>query len=403
VTGLTVIGAGDVLRRYVLGAAAATGSGYPLTICDVVDVRPIAVTRRACARAGCDDHVCIHRLAPDDPRGFARLASGLRRRQPVVVATPTPSHVSYAVDALSAGLTVAVEKPYAATAADAMSLDPWLAPSDGQRRLFLLGYYVLEKALPLLLLARRGAVPAAYASCVTVTHGTGSWGEWRAALGPLRQLSACILEGVGGKRSLSARSWVLDPASGGITLEQLYHLACIVALFADGEDVLVETVRLFTDRSVATRRSNEGSGGTAETLSGAVLLTSGGAVARIVAGKYVRAAAHQRWVNAEFEHGSVFMDLETMAMAGQAGGCSWAAHTTDPTPYATQFKIFGAKLAGADIAPELPLSKAGLALTSNIRATGLAAGIDTTDTPVLSRGLFDRVLRGDLELGALAT
>lgn len=102
-----VVGAGHMGRRHVAKVAALAAAGEPVGLAGVHDIdagRAIDAVKRLAAPA-----------LPD-------LVSLLARSDAIIVAVPTTAHHAVVASALGAGCDVLVEKPIAATAAEAEDL-----------------------------------------------------------------------------------------------------------------------------------------------------------------------------------------------------------------------------------------------------------------------------------------
>jgi hypothetical protein len=390
---LTMVGAGDVLRRYV-AAIAALDERYSLRIADIVDVRPAAETREAAAQAGCPSDVRVHEMRGTAVEDLDATLAAIPD-QPAVIATPMRYHVAYATRVLDRGLFAIVEKPYAHRRDDLERFDRAVA-RHGTDRLFLMGYYALEKGLPLLVLARGGDVDPVYLAGLTPEVPKARWAEVRASLGRVRSVSGCILEGRGTAAVLEARDWILDLEAGGTTVELFYHLVCLGWHFWEGCDIQLEQVVLLRD-SLAARWYEGRSGRPAgETFTAVRLRIGEHGSATLVAGKYVPESLHQRWLRVEFEGGTAAADFEarTLAVDSDAGRLDAALA---PCPaYTSQLRILAEKLRRASVPTELALFRGALLLTIGIREAGLAAGILGRDTRRLSEDAVRAYLDGEV-------
>lgn len=381
-TNLTVVGAGDVLHRYIAGAASVADTDG-IVIRDVIDVRPRSAIRASVALAGGDASIRVHEMRGLGGAALTEALATIPKPDAVIVATPTRFHVEQALAALEAGYTVALEKPYAASHEDAERFQSAVEQL-GLDRVFLLGYYALEKGLPLLVLSRSGAVDPEYRSSLTPLVAADDWASVRRELGSVTHISGCILEGIGPKGGLESRQWLLEPDSGGITLEQFYHLLCLMLPVGESQTAEIENVRLMTERGVAQKSQASTGRFPAETLTVATLRIGAGTRAELAAGKYVPTTLHQRWMHIEYAHGFASMDFESTQLLIVTRDRRLTVATANQGSYATQLLLLDAKLKRRSMTVELPLFRSALDLALDLRASGMIQGATMYDSQELT-------------------
>ncbi len=373
---ISVIGGGQVLREKYLSGLAENGE-IGIRITDVVDTRPAAEVEHELRGQPGTERLHIHTLTDSSSEGLVRLFEdkGLLS-QPAVVATPTKFHVGYAMALLDAGITLGVEKPYAGCVDEVRSFDAYLTPPV-MRRLFLFGYYLLEKGLPMTVLGRNERLDEAYVRLIEPSMNLGDWRGLREELGPTQSIRAILLEGGDASGRLDERLWVLDPNGGGNTVESFYHLVCLAFAIAGFPcSWEIRRVALRTHRETAARYKKIYGIAPAETLTASEALLGDGVEARFLCAKYVLPDLRQRWVEAEFARGHLHMNLEAGTMAISVGNRSLETRLRHTRRYATQFRLFATKLGVPELPIEYALMRDALLLTLQIRDRGVAAGID---------------------------
>lgn len=157
-----------------------------------------------------------------------------RRQEPVYVATPPSSHFAIASMALNQELPTIVEKPLVTSLGQLRVLD---SAGSGLNRLFAMGYYSLEKALPLKYLLNphytferflEVADADQTSKAVTLPEAISLF----ESLGALQQINISVLEDI--TRSVPVRSkrrhWSEEEYEGGVFLDLGVHVFSILAL-----------------------------------------------------------------------------------------------------------------------------------------------------------------------------
>jgi predicted dehydrogenase len=392
-TNITVIGAGEVFWNRYLKAASIVGKEYCFNISDIVDIRPPSAILAETDINQFDTTIYAHQLLDQTPDGLIRLLEYKDlSSHPVIIATPTLTHVPYASALLKHGMTVCVEKPLAANREHIDQFDK-VVKELGTDRLFLLGYYALEKGLAALVLANSGNVPKPYLNLLEPSVEPHLIGEIRASLGKVRYIRAVLLEGAGTAGRLNQRSWVLDQKSGGNTVETFYHLICmVIPFFGNGNQVKISHAELARHRATDQWFCKESGEQSAEALTAVHLSTDDAVEARLICAKYVPENLHERWMEIEFENGRVFADFEqgTLSIEGRDMQLSFALR--HKTKYSTQLTLFAEKLHTPNLRTEYRLFRDALLLTLEIRQQGIENGLYCYDTEDITREWLNKML-----------
>jgi hypothetical protein len=180
------------------------------------------------------------------PETTARIA--IATRDPILIATPTLSHIplvraltSVGSELLAPGyrLPLILEKPLCGPG----QLEELRAALQdyGTSHVFALSYYQLEKALPLVFVLTADASYLPYLH-VTLADSKAKPMPWTELcqgslkLGRLRKVSGWLLEGIERSQITDERLWLLDPRHGGVAYELMIHLLVLtqVALTSTG-------------------------------------------------------------------------------------------------------------------------------------------------------------------------
>lgn len=367
-----VIGSGDVFRRCYIVGNNHLPLGRRLRFALIIDIVPEEQVRKNLSRDLREYDFGIRRLLPPYQESFRSLIrQPTFRNLPILIATPTQYHVPYAKVGLEENHFVAIEKPIAACLEHVQQFQE-LIYKYGRSRMFLFAYYLLEKGLPLMVWSRQGRVDPFVESLLTFDSTLQDWQEARVALGEVLEVYGLILEGKGSAGRLDQRPWVLEPDSGGNTLETFYHLVCLSNVVVGLEcPLLVQDVRLARHNRITPKLGTE----TAETLTWASMKTRAGAKIELIAAKYVPPQLHQRWVVVKCERGLVKMDLEAQQLQIRTNDNYVLSSLRYPHRYTTQFMLLTEKLRRPVLPIEDTLLLQALAKTLEVREAGLRAGI----------------------------
>ena len=372
---ITIVGSGDVVKRRYLDLFCDERESMELQISNVIDIQPLADLDSA-TRSRLDQ-LDINYLQMSQPnshqRGESRLVEFMHhhgiRSQPVVLATPTPTHFAYAEELLQHDIQFAIEKPFVSDVSQAEALRSSVDGSVFERCLFLFGYYLLEKSLPSLILARSGNVPHVYLHSVRSTVIPSDWDALRTELGKVLVIRGALVEGIGLGASLAHRSWALQGVNGANTLETFYHLVCVALPFVDSGRIQLEAVSL---RACSDTLGNDtvSSDSFGETYTFAEFNCKDVNI-RLLCCKYAHPKASQRWLEVQFENGDARFDFESCTATIRCKERVEHCKLSYPTRYMTQFLLFQSFLGRDGIQAEYALSRDALALTQRIRQRGL--------------------------------
>lgn len=352
---VVLIGCGQVSRRRIVPALKVLDSEGVFALRHVVDILPV------------DDMATLSEFAPLRPR-FHQIAAqpgALARllQQPefasaaIVVATPTPWHVDHACAALAASCPVALEKPLCASTHALDELAGCLQHHDG-RLFFPLGYYLIEKGLPLLALARSGRLTPAQLDCLQGL-AVNDWAALRSELGAVSSVTGMLREGH------DERGWVHADGAGGHTLETFSHLVAMMLPWID-EPILEDAAVGFT---------SPGGGAQTETTIFARFRSPAGADVRLACQKDCQPHLRQRWLRVGFEHGSAMMDLETGLLTVETGRVRKSARLSRTLKYEPQLRAFAEKVAAPDTPTEYLVGRRSVAISIAVREQALARGM----------------------------
>jgi len=330
---MAIVGAGNVVRqRYSMGLASLYAAGFPLSV-EALFSLDDEESMEPLLEQGPFKQAFYRRL-PGDPREGARIISDCLPPEVVpVIATPTAFHVPYALELLPVFHQMAIEKPLCLDVALEAQFEEAIQAQGA--RWFPLSYYLLEKGLPYTWLQGDWATPALAPLFLKGSLASGEPISIRRLLGRCTRLEACILEGRGDAGSLGHRPWVLSPAGGGNTWETLFHLVALLAMTWPDQTVRIKSTR----RALCTSWVSLADGWDAADSARGVVLEGEGFTARLMAAKGISAKDHQRWLVAEYEHGRLFMDLETRRLTLHGPVRTDGLELRWQAPYETQFRL----------------------------------------------------------------
>lgn len=373
---LTVVGAGSVFATRYVPALRHLGLGTAFDLGHVIDIRSQKKVRQQLDALGLQN-VQYHRMTMGTQDELqAALVGPASNGGPILIATPGPSHVDHILAGMATGRVVAIEKPLT-TSARGHGLLAGTFGAQGVANLFTFGYYLQEKALPLLLLARSGNVPAGYHSFVDGVR-LSEWRRLRERLGRVRNVYGMLVEGE------DARTWPITPNGGGHALETFSHLVALASLWVSGMRLEWVKAGRFAGHST----------GSAESLVAVRLGGSDGVQASLLMAKYAPQAVCGRWLCVEFEHGRAFMDLESEMLTVVHRDTTVYARVERSLKYVPQFVQLFRQLYYDERYCELEAGMEAVQISLRAREAGACEGlISYTDTDVeellvTKRGVF---------------
>jgi len=322
---ITVIGCGDVVRKRILPALLAVYSPRQIAVAadrlsnrdlrflkkskisnyfSVQGAGAIASTGLQLARESCS------------PGAIEKIAAWAESRSRfAIIATPTPTHLDYALELARRGLRFAIEKPLIGTDAELR-----LLMQDSSKPLFdnafVLSYYWLEKALSLNYLL---SLHPAYRPLLNLEPAMAPQeiSFLRTRLGRLQQVTIEFLEG----EETQGRYWSELMRNGGMVMETLIHPVTLLFHLVRSQSPPNSTglwaeppvVHWFRNEDRAQRiqaKFHEEIGPTCVEIAG---IADGGIDVMIRCGKYQADQGEEvRRLVARYEHGWITSDLGTM-------------------------------------------------------------------------------------------
>ncbi len=368
--GFLIVGAGQVTQKRILPALSALG--VRSREIQLLDTGPAAGS-------------------PGDMSPSAIVDRLVKMRTPVIIATPTASHLFY-VEALAAeAMPFAVEKPIVAAEEELRRLrrEPHL-----MARGFSLGYYALEKALPVTYLMTRREV---YCSYLEASGGgqlpSGSELEDLVhRLGPVRSVHGWVLEDSSRSPSGDLRAWTEQPPSLGSLVETAVHPLHVAATIVPG-------LRSFIPSAIEVARHGP--------RAAAVLASTGQDIAptfvdargsagdvsvRVTVGKHMAPSAAARGLVAHFDHGRLVADFDARcAVLEHEEGARVELHVQRKrAPYEVQMSLFRSMTHRGWIGgryDQLDQQLDALEAWQAVRAFGRGAAVQTYDDERSPSGL----------------
>lgn len=341
---LTLVGAGQVAVNRIIPALNSESASKQFQLRNVIDVVS-EQEFRVRANGLLSDETLYHQ-APMNCGDFGRFlrTRGLSR-SPLIVASPSPLHGTHLIGSIREGCPTAIEKPLASTA-EALELVDLCTHNGANPLVFPFGYYLLEKALPLLALARSGCLTPVQMSLLS-NADPQQWRNARAALGKLLSFKALIQEGP------DDRIWPRNPAAGGHCLETLSHLFALAVCWSRG--LKVTNLLLAQTEAAADWPS--------ENVMLATLYDEGGTEFVLGCHKSTHPSRTQRWVRLEFERGQANMDMDMQVLHLRGGNLMGPTSLTTQTKYLPQLLMFAEKILKPSTPTEYAACSRSVALT----------------------------------------
>lgn len=302
---VTIVGGGAVVSERIVPALMALGTP-PCSI--------LVLDRNETARRGDffrQVGVVYEQFSSNDHLVGRVLAA----QAPTLIATWPDSHFAYASELVAAGIPIAVEKPLCANREDFVGFERLLSRHvESVMPLFCLGYYALEKALPLVCCFDADIAKQTSVLLTVETNGEKRQFDFDdvrqrlSRMGRLRALDLAILEGADRSPSGRERHWTEQSYLGGALLDTFVH-AMQLAIIVVGEGPWLERLK-WADGWCSDRLCElEADAGeipahcTSAQYDGHVKI-------RLVAGKFMNPARYRRSADLVLDNGSIFCDFD---------------------------------------------------------------------------------------------
>jgi hypothetical protein len=232
---------------------------------------------------------------------------------PAIIATPSSSHFAYVVALHSAGVRYALEKPLSNIGHEIRAIAEganYFKPS-----MFALGYYSLEKALPVTYLMQPNHHFSTYLEAKDL-HGGGAALdavmyplESVKRLGKLKRVRIDLIEGMSRSPARGKREWTEAPR--GLEFETFIHVLVLSKKLLAQSGKCWQNVRVKTVQAASSTESvipNAITFMRVDACVDDVKLT-------LSAGKYADERSLTRGGIAEYENGTIVMDFDAMTAA----------------------------------------------------------------------------------------
>ena len=331
----TIIGAGYVCCHRIIPALVQHG----------VHPSNISILSRRSSSNSVPANVGKVNLFEDDNE---ILRAALDRGSPVIVATWPDTHFFYASPLVESGVRVAIEKPLCCGHTCFEKFRRFfvqLRERGLENEAFCLGYYALEKALPLSVLFAPGLAKAA-TSLIEVVNGSNKppadlFAEARDRLGPIRSLKIKILEGLERSPVGPKPQWTELPNLGGVLFDTFVHVLQLAIVILGEAEWLQELS--WREGWHSSRLLELGLPCYTETPPHKIEAEASGPELEVslMAGKFIHPAECKRAAELVFENGTILCDFDRQRCIVEfAGGNPICLQTrTDNLALATRYGI----------------------------------------------------------------
>lgn len=221
------------------------------------------------------------------------IRDNLEQHSIVWVETPTHTHVAYLKELLDTSAElIALEKPITHDLAELTYVEKLLSNSISRNRIFFLNYYLLEKALPLVWLLYSNSC---YLKYLDIDHAFPTE-DWKTQLGRMTALEVQILEGE------ETREWALDMRYGGQWLETFIHNVQLASHMV-GSPYTWEQL----ERAIGAEENE-------------LHAYKNGVRIHLLQQKGVSEEKQQRYLEARYEGGRIFVDLQEQSLRLELNG-----------------------------------------------------------------------------------
>lgn len=313
---IVVVGTGDLYHRFLAPSLAyMQGKGILNVIC-TLDIRSKQKEDTFLGDKG-------HRLRSGEQK-LSVLLSDLKNQDPIVyLGHANNFHISDAEDLLSTGFRVILEKPYCINKIELETLKQLCQKYS--EKIVLVDYYLMRKAIPLLILSGLVKKDSFYLKTDEVIRTQENSkdilelsGQIKDILGDPSSISIKIMEGTTDSGKIDHRgSYLFDSARGGGMIQDL-GLHGIIALFAlksylgettPNSDLVIKTAKSKEYFEMATEQHKIPKDTVAETYSKLCFITKSNIPSEILAGKYVSDISYQKKILVNGSKGSLSLDL----------------------------------------------------------------------------------------------
>lgn len=393
---IVVVGGGEVfLLRYLPALCLTDFSRLRISaVLDICDADMLSIKiREICPGSA----ISVYQSQSSEPNDLISLIEKKNLLEhPIIISTPTALHVPFSLALLKRGCSICIEKPLTANRHELSLLHNYLR-FNGAHKLFLFGYYALEKGLPLFALGHSGKVPEQYYRQINPPCSEPQLRDIRQSLGNVCSIQGVLLEGSGPAGVLAQRPWVLDPKNGGNTVETFYHLVVMCLPFIPPLSLIsCHRVVLACHRPTSDWYEDRFHSEAAETYTHASMRTSDGIEIMLTCSKYVPPTMHQRWMKIIFDHGYACMNFENnqLLIATSSSKCSFELKPR--VKYVTQFNLWADKLDDPSMHTEYDLFSRALLQTFDIRDVGMQGQKRYYDESTLTQLGLEKIMAGDI-------
>ena len=342
---LCIIGAGEVVKKRYSNGLIASKNAQEFCVRWLYDILPekeITTTLKYFPKAK------YTQISESIKKAGEHILKETPPDAVVIIATPTPTHIPYALQLIDRFCLIAIEKPATNSLETLINLENKCFQVG--KSWFPLAYYLIEKALPYLVLMKKELQIPPYLNLLTPRLTSKQLTELRSDLGLPRKLVGCILEG-GDTSSghLDDRKWVLTPKAGGNTWETLFHLSSLITTTSSFSEEKLNIP--YSYRGVIEEIGINDNSNILEDTAHLTCIETDKLSSIIFSAKYLHPDSCQRWLKVSCEGGEVMVDFSNAAMMIETKNQKVHYQLIDKTPYAAQFSLLSERHRN----PKMPL------------------------------------------------